>query len=66
VDEWVPQPLVDEPNDVDQFTLASVPVIHGANGLRVKLSPNGKTVCHILTPLILGTQSRYSRLDRNG
>jgi serine palmitoyltransferase len=45
VDEWVPQPLVDEPSDVDKFTLASVPVIHGPNGLRVKLASTGKMVC---------------------
>ena len=44
MDEWVPQPLVDEPNEVDKFTLSTVPVIHGANGLRVKLAPNGKSV----------------------
>jgi serine palmitoyltransferase len=44
VDEWVPQALVDEPSDVDKFTLSSVPVIYGPNGLHVKLSPNGKTV----------------------
>lgn len=44
VDEWVPQPLVDEPSDVDKFTLASVPVINGPNGLRVKLASSGKMV----------------------
>lgn len=44
MDEWVPQPLVEEPNEVDQFTLSTVPVINGANGVRVKLAGNGKTV----------------------
>lgn len=36
---------MDEPSEVDRFTLSTIPVIHGANGLRVKLAPNGKMVC---------------------
>lgn len=44
MDDFQPQPLIDEPAEIDSFTLESVPVIHGPNGARVKLSPNGKTV----------------------
>lgn len=44
MDDFQPQPLVDEPAEIDSFTLESVPVIHGPNGARVKLSPTGKTV----------------------
>lgn len=44
VDDFQPQPLIDEPAEIDSFTLESVPVIHGPNGARVKLAPTGKTV----------------------
>ena len=44
VDEWNPQPLVEQPSELDLVTLPTIPMIHGPNGARVKLSPNGKTV----------------------
>ena len=44
MDDWTPAPLVDPMEEADEKTLATIPVIHGPNGLRVKLSPNGKTV----------------------
>ncbi|OCF42571.1 serine palmitoyltransferase [Kwoniella heveanensis CBS 569] len=50
VDEWQPMPLVDEPSEVDNFTLQTVPTIYGPNGLKVKTSPNGKTVMNLATP----------------
>ncbi|KIR35767.1 serine palmitoyltransferase [Cryptococcus deuterogattii MMRL2647] len=50
VDDFQPQPLIDEPAEIDSFTLESVPVIFGPNGARVKLSPNGKTVLNMAIP----------------
>lgn len=44
MDDWQPQPLVDGPSELDELTLSTVPVIHGANGVHVKLAPNGKPV----------------------
>ena len=49
VDEWQPQPLVDELPEVDKETLASVPTIFGGNGTHVRLSPGGKTVLNLAT-----------------
>lgn len=50
MDEWQPVSLVDDPTELDENTLDSVPVIHGSNGLKVKIHPNGKMVrrpaCH--------------------
>ncbi|WVQ85819.1 hypothetical protein IAT38_007987 [Cryptococcus sp. DSM 104549] len=50
VDDFNPMPLVDEPVETDTYTLQTVPVIHGPNGAKVKLSPNGKTVMNLATP----------------
>ncbi|OXG96102.1 serine palmitoyltransferase [Cryptococcus neoformans A2-102-5] len=50
VDDFQPQPLIDEPAEIDSFTLESVPVIHGPNGARVKLAPTGKTVLNMAIP----------------
>nr|ODN90088.1 serine palmitoyltransferase [Cryptococcus depauperatus CBS 7841] len=50
VDEFEPVPLVDELQPVDAFTLDTVPVIHGPNGARVKLSPTGKSVLNMAIP----------------
>lgn len=44
MDDWQPQSLVDAPSELDELTLSTVPVIHGSNGVHVKLAPNGKTV----------------------
>lgn len=44
MDEWQPVSMVDEPTDLDEATLDSVPTIQGPNGLKVKIHPNGKTV----------------------
>lgn len=50
VDDWQPQPLVDAPTELDELTLSTVPVIHGSNGVHVKLAQNGKTVLNMATP----------------
>lgn len=44
MDDWQPQSLVEAPTELDELTLSSVPVIHGSNGVHVKLAPNGKNV----------------------
>jgi len=50
VDDFTPQSLVDIPSDVDEMVLPTVPMIHGPNGVRVKLSPNGKMVLNMAYP----------------
>jgi len=50
VDDFTPQPLVDTPSSLDALTLPTVPTIHGPNGVRVKLSPNGKQVLNMAYP----------------
>ncbi|ODN82692.1 hypothetical protein L202_00984 [Cryptococcus amylolentus CBS 6039] len=50
VDEYQPVPLVDELVDYDAHTLETVPIVHGPNGARVKLSPNGKSVLNMAIP----------------
>jgi hypothetical protein len=49
VDEWQPAPLLDEPNALDGSTLDSIPVLYSSNGIKVKTSPNGKTVSMRIT-----------------
>ncbi|TYJ52495.1 hypothetical protein B9479_006889 [Cryptococcus floricola] len=50
VDEYQPVPLVEELADYDAHTLDTVPIIHGPNGARVKLSPTGKSVLNMAIP----------------
>ncbi|KAK4684759.1 hypothetical protein P7C73_g5407, partial [Tremellales sp. Uapishka_1] len=54
VDDWTPQPLVDNPTELDESLLVSLPVIHGPNGVKVKLSPGGKPVINLATPNWVG------------
>ena len=61
VDDWQPQSLVEAPTELDELTLSSVPVIHGSNGVHVKLAPNGKTV----RPLVQ-LNSPFSGIGRPG
>ena len=49
MDEWQPQPLVDELPEVDKETLSTVPTIHGPNGTHVRLSAGGKVVLNLAT-----------------
>nr|XP_018259968.1 serine palmitoyltransferase [Kwoniella dejecticola CBS 10117]OBR82126.1 serine palmitoyltransferase [Kwoniella dejecticola CBS 10117] len=50
VDEFSPLPLADEPTPADSLTLETVPTIYGPNGIKVKTSPNGKTLLNLATP----------------
>ncbi|WWC92094.1 uncharacterized protein L201_007048 [Kwoniella dendrophila CBS 6074] len=50
VDDFNPLPLADDPTPADSFTLDTVPTIHGPNGIKVKTSPNGKTLLNLATP----------------
>ncbi|WRT70513.1 uncharacterized protein IL334_007511 [Kwoniella shivajii] len=50
VDDFNPVPLVDDPTPADSFTLDTVPTIYGPNGIKVKTSPNGKTLLNLTTP----------------
>ncbi|BEI80279.1 hypothetical protein CcaverHIS002_0108080 [Cutaneotrichosporon cavernicola] len=47
VDDWKPEPLIDQLTDLERGTLDSIPTVYGQNGVRVKLSPNGKPVVNM-------------------
>lgn len=46
VDEWIPEPLVQELTPAEEAELAAVPVVTGPNGPKPKLA-NGKTVTNL-------------------
>jgi len=46
VDEWIPEPLTQDLNPVEEAELAAVPVVAGANGPRPTLT-NGKSVWNL-------------------
>nr|XP_019007991.1 serine palmitoyltransferase [Kwoniella pini CBS 10737]OCF46772.1 serine palmitoyltransferase [Kwoniella pini CBS 10737] len=50
VEDFNPLPLADEPTPADSMTLETVPTIYGPNGIKVKTSPNGKTLLNLATP----------------
>ena len=50
VDDFTPQPLVDSSTEGDEMMLSTVPTICGPNGVRVRLSPNGKAVLNMAYP----------------
>lgn len=60
MDEWQPVSMVEEPTDLDEGTLDSVPTIQGPNGLKVKIHPNGKTVSPDRPTVTLGPTSRVA------